>query len=134
MENIIIYTNKTCPYCQAIKDELTKENIEFNERVTIEWLSNWNEVVSLTGLPSVPTIIYKDEYFVPGRDFRSAPHLIEILKTFENYKHDNSIELISQKLKTLNFNTQQAFGKLDYLLKQIENKLNIQDNEHKSTN
>ena len=37
-----------------------------------------------------------------------------------------------EKIKTLNYNMSMAFNRTDQLLKQIENKLNIED-EHKST-
>ena len=34
MEKIEIYTMETCAYCKTIKEELTKNNIEFKEKST----------------------------------------------------------------------------------------------------
>tara|TARA_R100000995_G_scaffold22196_1_gene9427 strand:- start:348 stop:737 length:390 start_codon:yes stop_codon:yes gene_type:complete len=128
---ITIYTNETCPYCKAIKEELNKANIEFNERLTKDWLSNWQSINNLTGMPTVPTIEYMNEYFVPGRDFQNPQQLMNILKTFESNDYDYSKRSL-ERIKTLNFHINIAFGKLDKLLREIETKIN--KDEHKSTN
>jgi len=132
MKKIIIYSNETCPYCKQIKEGLTKDNIVFESRITNEHEEEWKNVITLTGIPSVPTILYEDEYFVPGRDFRSHPHLVEILKSYKKSGFPSD-KIISEQLKTLNYNIQSAFGRTNQLLTQIENKLKIEDNEHKST-
>ena len=126
-----IYTNETCPYCKQIKEELTKNNIEFNERLTKDWPAKWKDIVSLTGIPTVPTICYKENYFVPGRDFNTPPHLVAIIKDFDTCSFSNEIQLL-EKIKTLNYNISMAFKSLDQLLRQIETKINT--DEHKSTN
>ena len=36
-------------------------------------------------------------------------------------------------MKTLNYNINMAFGKLDQMLRKIEDKLNTEEDEHKST-
>jgi len=128
---LYIYTNPTCPYCKAIKEELNKANIEFNERLTKDWLSNWQSINNLTGMPTVPTIEYMNEYFVPGRDFQNPQQLMNILKTFESNDYDYSKRSL-ERIKTLNFHINIAFGKLDKLLREIETKIN--KDEHKSTN
>ena len=84
-------------------------------------------------MPTVPTLLYKNNYFVPGRDFGNSPNLIAILNSFE--ESNFSIEKqIFEKIKTLNYNMSMAFNRTDQLLRQIENKLNIEEDEHKSTN
>ena len=86
MEKITIYTSETCPYCKQIKEELNKENIEFNEKLTKNYTEEWNNVTSLTGMPTIPTtptIEYQGQYFVPGRDYQNVNQLIDILKEFE---------------------------------------------------
>ena len=105
--NITIYTNSTCGYCKQLKDELNKNDIEFKEKLISEFTVEWQDVVNLTGLPTTPTIKYKEEYFVPGRDYQNPQQLMNILETFP------------------------AFGRLDQLLRQIETKINT--DEHKST-
>jgi len=133
MDKIEIYTNTSCPYCKSIKEELTKAEIEFENKDTTEYKDSWQEIVNLTGIPSVPTIKYNDEFYAPGRDFSNPEHLINILNNKEKSKYSDSKRTL-EKLKTLNYNIGQAFQKIDQLLRKIENKLNIEKNEHKSTN
>ena len=131
MEKIEIYTMETCAYCKTIKEELTKNNIEFKEKSTIEFKDDWNKIVDLTNLPTTPTIYYKNNYFIANRDFNSPQNLIELLKNFKESEFDLSRQN-KEMLKTLNLNISMAFGRLDQLLRQIETKIN--KDEHKSTN
>ena len=131
MEKITIYTSETCPYCKQIKEELNKENIEFNEKLTKNYTEEWNNVTSLTGMPTIPTIYFQDNYFIPGRDFGNPQHLINILNNFKKSKFSINKQVF-EKIKSLNYNINMAFGRLDKLLRQIETKINT--DEHKSTN
>tara|TARA_R100001129_G_scaffold186422_1_gene178086 strand:+ start:1789 stop:2190 length:402 start_codon:yes stop_codon:yes gene_type:complete len=133
MEKIEIYTNKNCPYCKRIKEELLKNKINFNNIDTIENKNEWQDIVSLTSMPTVPTIKINKEYLVAGRDFGSPENLINIIKNYKDNNYDHS-RLILEKIKTLNYYMSQAFQRTDQLLRQIENKLNIKEDEHKSTN
>ena len=133
MEKITIYTNETCPYCKQIKEELTNNNIEFENKLTSKFKDEWLNIISLTGMATVPTIYYKENYFVPGRDFNNAPHLLNIIKEFKPCDFSKEQQVL-EKIKTLNYGINMAFNKVDTILKQIENKLNIKENEHKSTN
>ena len=133
MKEIIVYTNETCPYCKQVKEELTKANIEFEEKSTKDFIEEWNQISNLTGMATVPTVHYNQEYLVPGRDFNNPQNLVNILN---NYKENNIFDYSRQALertKTLNYNMGMAFTRVDQLLRQIENKLNIEENEHKST-
>ena len=130
MDKIEIYTNSTCGYCKTLKDELTKNNIEFKEKSTNDFKDEYQEIVSLTGLATTPTIKYKDEYFVPGRDYGSPQQLINLLEVFKLSKYNDSRRTL-ERIKTLNYNINMAFGRLDQLLRQIETKINT--DEHKST-
>ena len=132
-EKIIIYTNEQCPYCKQVKEELEKNNIKFENRITEKYKDEWTEIAGLTGMPTTPTIYYKDSYFIPTRDFNNPQHLINILKNYKKSEFSESKQVL-EKVKTLNSNINMAFGRLDQLLRQIENKLNIKENEHKSTN
>ena len=126
-----IYTNETCPYCKQIKEELTKNNIDFKDKLTSDFKDEYQSIVSLTGMPTVPTIKYANEYFLPGRDFQNAQQLTNLLETFEVSKYDDSRRVL-ERVKTLNFHINTAFGRLDQLLRKIETKINKED-EHKST-
>ena len=128
--NITIYTNSTCGYCRQLKDELNKNNIEFKEKLISEFTVEWQDVVNLTGLSTTPTIKYKEEYFVPGRDYQNPQQLINILQTLPDSSHDYNKRTL-ERVKTLNYNMSVAFGRLDQLLRQIETKINT--DEHEST-
>ena len=129
-DKIEVYTNSNCPYCKTIKEELNKNKIKFEEKTTLENKDDWQKVVQLTGIPTVPTIYYKDNYFVPGRDFFNPVGLIQMINNFEPSTFSVEIQCL-EKLKTLNSNINTAFGRLDQLLRQIETKINT--DEHKST-
>ena len=131
MDKIEIYTNNTCPYCKQIKEELTKKNIKFENKLTSEFTGEYQQIVNLTGMPTIPTVKYKDEYFVPGRDFQNAQQLVNILETFESSNYNDS-RITLEIIKTLNFIINTAFGRMDQLLRQIETNINKED-EHKST-
>ena len=119
---IIIYTNETCPYCQQVKEELDKNNIEYINKFTKDYKKEWDNISNLTGIPQVPTIYFKNNYFVPGRDFGNEDHLINIINNFNTSSF--STERISlERIKTLNYSMNMAFGRLDQTLKQIEDKL-----------
>ena len=81
-------------------------------------------------MPTVPTVKYNGEYFVPGRDFPNPERLINILENFK-VSPDTERDKIWQRFKTLNYNITVAFSRLDQLLRKIETKINT--DEHKST-
>ena len=132
MDKITIYTNETCPYCKSIKEELTKAEIEFENKFTNENEKEWQKIVNLTGMPTVPTIKYGDDFLLPQRDFGNPQNLINILNNESGSEYSYSRRTF-EKMKTLNSNINMAFNRLDQLLRQIETKLNTEENEHKST-
>ena len=125
MEKITIYTQSACGYCKTVKDALSKENIEFEEKLIDEHPNDWKIVTSLTNMPTTPTIYYNYNYFIAGRDFPSPEVLINILKNF-NGNNDVSLFKVLENIKTLNYNMATAFGRLDQLLRQVEQKVNKQ--------
>ena len=118
---IRVYTNEACPYCKQVKQELTKNNIEF-ENILTSKAEDWQSIVDFTGMPTVPTVCFDDQYLVPGRDFSSADSLIKLI---QNYKTSNftTQEITLEKLKTLHYNISTAFNRTNQILTQIENKL-----------
>ena len=128
MDKIRIYTNETCPYCKQLKEELTKNKIEFDNILTSDNVEQWQSIVDFTGIPTVPTICLDGNYLVPGRDFGNADHLMNIIKNYVPSSY-NTEEISLEKLKTLNYNMGQAFQRMDQLLRQIETKLNIEEND-----
>jgi len=132
MDKITIYTNETCPYCKSIKEELTKADIKFENKFTNENEKEWQKIVNLTGVPTVPTVKYGDDFLTPQRDFGNPQHLINILNNESGSEYSYSRRTF-EKMKTLNSNINTAFNRLDQLLRKIETKLNTEENEHKST-
>ena len=131
-EKIIIYTSETCPYCKTVKETLKKENIKFTEKLISNFKNEWQDIGELTGIPTLPTIVFNKEYFVPGRDFFSPEHLANIIKMFKKSKYGYSIRSF-ERIKSLNFNMSNAFNQLQIALNKIENKLNTEENVDKST-
>jgi glutaredoxin len=125
MDKIEIYTNDNCGYCKAVKDEFEKQNIEFENKNTEDYKKEWQDIVSLTGMPTVPTIKYKGEFLVAGRDFGNPTNLIDIISNgFKSHGLFSDSRITLEKIKTMNYNMGQAFGRLDQLLRQIETKIN----------
>ena len=127
---ITIYTNDTCPFCKNVKELLNNNNIEFENILTKENQDEWTTVVTLTGMAQLPVVKYKDEYFTPGRDFQNAEQVIKIYNHFKKVPFDN-VKISLERIKTLSYNINTAFGRLDQLLKKIETKINT--DEHEST-
>ena len=130
MNKIEIYTNETCPYCKQIKEELTKNNIEFEDKLTSDFTEEYQEIVKLTGIPTVPIIKCNNEYLLPGRDFQNPHQLINLIENFKDSPYNESQKIL-ERVKTLNFHINTAFGRVDQLLRKIETKINT--DEHKST-
>ena len=132
MKKIEIYTNESCGYCKSIKQELEKNNIKFVEKLTLDFKDEWQQVVELTGFSNVPMISFKNNYFAPGRDYNSPVHLVNILENFEEVKSTETRQIL-ERTKTLNYNINIAFTRLEQVLRQIETKLKPEENEHEST-
>jgi glutaredoxin len=122
MKKITVYTNETCPYCKQIKEELTKNNIDFENILTTDDPEEWQSIVNFTGMPTVPTICMNGEYFVPGRDFGNADLLIKLIKNHTPSLYTTA-ENALEKIKTLNYNMSMAFNRTNQILTKIEEKL-----------
>ena len=128
MKKIVMYTSETCPYCKQIKEKFEEEKIKIEEKEVTKHEEEWRNVAYLTGLPTLPTIHYENNYFIPGRDFGNPENLVNLINEYKPYPFsDNS--LILERVKSLNFNINMAFGKLDHILRQIEQKLNKEENK-----
>ena len=129
MSKIEIYTNKTCKYCKQLKEELSNKNVEFIDKDTSEFKKEWSKIVNLTGLPTVPTIFYKENYFCANRDFHNPQNVIDLLEHFTVSKYSYDLRCLEQ-LKTMNYNVATAFRKMEQAIIQLTNKIK---DEHKST-
>ena len=126
MKKITIYTNENCPYCKTIKEKLNSEGIKFEERLTSKYEKEWQKVSDLTGMPQVPTIVLKNKYLIPARDFYNEEHLINLLNITDEVEVDyNAMNF--ERIKTLNYNIFNAFNRLEGVLRQIEGTLNKEE-------
>jgi len=132
MEKIIVYTNETCSYCKQVVKFFDDNDVKYINRVTSEFQEEFNEISNLIDMGQVPLIEYQEQYFAPARDFPNPQTLINRLKNLKKSNFSETRQLL-EKVKTLNYNISQAFIRLDQRLIQIENKLNTEKDEHKST-
>ena len=70
-------------------------------------------------MSTVPTVLYKNNYFIPGRDYGNPDGLVAVLENFEESSFSDSRRNL-ELLKSLNSNMIQAFNRMDQLLRQIE--------------
>jgi len=131
-KKITIYTSKTCNYCDQVKKGLTEASINFTEVDIIDYKDVWNSVKDLTATPITPTIEINNEFLLPGRDFFNPQNLIDLILNFKESQHNENRRTL-ELIKTLNYNVFTAFQRLDTTLRNIENKLNTEENEHEST-
>ena len=131
-KKITIYTSKTCNYCDQVKKSLAETSINFTEVDIIDYKDVWNSVKDLTATPITPTIEINNEFLLPGRDFFNPQNLIDLISDFKESQYNENRRAL-ELIKTLNYNVFTAFQRLDTTLKNIENKLNKEENEHKST-
>ena len=73
------------------------------------------------GRPIIRTIDTENIY-VPGRDFQNPQALVNRLKSYVPSKYTESKQTL-EKIKTLNYNINVAFSRVDQLLRQIETKI-----------
>ena len=116
---VLVFTMKSCAYCVEVKEELNKNDIKYKEIDISTQDKKWLEISTLTGIPSTPTIYYKDTIFVPARDFGNPQQVVNIIKTFEPVKLDET-KYVVERLKTFNYYTSVAFSNLEKTLQKIE--------------
>ena len=127
-----MYASDGCSYCKEVKEKLNSNNIDFKVRLIDDFQNEWQQVVATTGMGMLPTLYFKDNFFLPGRNFSNTDHLIKIIKEFKKSKFSNEINTL-EKIQTLSYNMGMAFNKMHGMLDEIKNQLKIEDNEHKST-
>ena len=132
MDKIVIYTNDTCGYCKQVKEELSKVNLKFEEKDTLEHKEEFGNATSLVNMGTVPLLVVNgNTYLAPARDFNSPQHLTSILTNFVEPTFDETKGCL-ERIKTLKYHIGLAFNRLEQTLRQIETKINT--DEHESTN
>ena len=133
LDKLVVYANENCKYCKILKDKLDSEKIKYTNIDTIKNEDKWRQVVDKTFIATVPTVLYKDTFFVAGRDFANAESLVKLINDFKGLDATDP-RLVLERIRTLTYSMTMAFGRMDNILRNIESKLNIKENEYKSTN
>jgi glutaredoxin len=92
MKIVVLYTMKGCPYCDMIKDELKKEEIDYINRDINEFSEEYDEFSEKTENEYVPAVMLltldeKDnaknvELMAPERDFQDIHEAVEKIKDY----------------------------------------------------
>tara|TARA_Y100001938_G_C7777655_1_gene276386 strand:- start:60 stop:533 length:474 start_codon:yes stop_codon:yes gene_type:complete len=124
---IKMYTQPNCLYCKNIKEDLTKNEIEFEE-IDISQEENreeWNLVTRLSGLGLTPTITFRDQIWAPNRDFQDGKGLIQRLIYFRDNPlteptEEDKFQIILNSTKNLAM----SLSNLHQLIANISSKVN----------
>ena len=120
-----VYSQKHCKYCDNIKKSLEENKIEFEMIEIDDNREEWNEITRIIGIGMTPTIKFKDEIWVPSRDFRGPEELIKRLEYYKEYPldpptADEKTEMLLNASKNLAMSIQQ----INMTLSNMQNKLN----------
>ena len=106
---IEVYTMENCKYCELVKESFTEANIKFKEVPIDKNRDKWEDILKVTNFPQTPTVVFKDNYLCPMRDFSNPEMLKDQLNSLKNdINIDNSI-LLYERIKTLNYNIADAY-------------------------
>ena len=123
-KEIVVYTAENCEFCKEVTKKIKEENIKFTEKSTEKFQKDWNNVINVVHMNSTPIIWFKNTYFVPQRDFGTSSQVIEILKNYEKPNENDSF-VVSERIKTLNFNLINMVNNTYNVVKEINKKLGI---------
>lgn len=84
MEKIKILSIPNCPYCNELKELLTKDNIEF-EDIDVSLTENeaeFDRIFKITQSDEVPIVIIGKQLLVPNVSFNTITEGFELVKRF----------------------------------------------------
>ena len=122
LNEIIIYTQSTCPYCTNMKKAMDDEGIKYIEKEFTKFNEEWNSVVETTNIPVFPTIKIGNDFLAARRDFQQVPQAIQRIIIMADPKRatlSNEIRII-EGLKTLNYNMSSAFQQMNNQMKPLQ--------------
>lgn len=81
---ITIYSVPECPYCNELKEIITKEGIEYRDVnvLLIENKEEYEQVVNKTQSDEVPIVKVGNQLLVPNISFTSITEAAELTKKF----------------------------------------------------
>ena len=83
---VVVFTMKSCPFCQMLKENLDKEGIEYVDRDIHEHEDEYNMFVKMTENEYVPAIMIVNEqtrdakFYAPDRDFEDLDQAVNLIK------------------------------------------------------
>lgn len=77
MSKVMVYSTPTCPYCNMVKEFLTENKVEFEEKNVAEDEAAAKEMIEKTGQQGVP-VIDIDGKTVVGFDEAKLRELLKI--------------------------------------------------------
>lgn len=82
---VTVYTVQECPYCNDLKNKLTKAGVTFTEKdlSVNEYADEFDEIHKLTKSDEVPLVVVGKQLLVPNVSYRSidecVAHVVIIL-------------------------------------------------------
>lgn len=92
MKVVVVFTMEGCPFCEMIKEEFEKNNIEIVARDIDEHKEEYDSFVDVTGNDYVPAIMLLTldenenannvELLAPDRDFEDIHEAVDLVKNY----------------------------------------------------
>jgi len=88
---VVVFTMKTCPHCQVLKEMLESAEIDYIDRDIYEYEEEYDLFVEATGNDFVPAFMLIENpesetpttgLYAPDRDFEDVDHGLKIIKEF----------------------------------------------------
>ena len=122
LNEVILYTQSTCPYCTQMKKAMEDEGIKYVEKEYTKFPKEWAAAVDITQVPVFPTIQIGDDFLATRRDFQQVPQAIQRVIVMANPDRviiSNEVKMI-EGLKTLNYNMSNAFNQMSTSMKPLQ--------------
>ena len=90
MNQVLIYSQDSCPHCQELKDLLTYSDIQYTVRDIDKHEKEWDDISKHSGVEYVPTVLLlnKDKgvgnILSPDRDFEELDECLQLIQTHLN--------------------------------------------------
>jgi len=118
---IIMYTSKTCGYCNKMKEELEVANIPYTLKDHKNFKKEWDKIKAVTRSAVFPTFVIGNEYIIPGRDFNNPSQAITTLQYYQRIpSHESTLEDVVELLKNNMHMVKMLTDKVSLLEKNLE--------------
>lgn len=77
MTKVIVYSTPSCPNCNMVKEFLTDNNVDFEEKNVADDRAAAKEMIELSGQQGVPVIVVDDKIVI-GFDEEKLKALLKI--------------------------------------------------------